>query len=113
MKKRTLSVLLTAAMAVTMLAGCGSKKESAPAETAAPAAHFRFRLCCFPLIQQNLCCVHQFCSFFFVLLFVHRFSPFNFKKFNFCCNIKTDSSFDVSVSFIAFLAFSIASCDGN
>lgn len=37
MKKRTLSVLLTAAMAVTMLAGCGSKTE-APAETAAPAA---------------------------------------------------------------------------
>ena len=38
MKKRTLSVLLTAAMAVTMLAGCGSKTDSAPAETAAPAA---------------------------------------------------------------------------
>ena len=36
MKKRTLSVLLTAAMAVSMLAGCGSKTE-APAETA-PAA---------------------------------------------------------------------------
>ena len=33
MKKRTLSVLLTAAMAVSMLAGCGSKTE-APAETA-------------------------------------------------------------------------------
>lgn len=37
MKKRTLSVLLTAAMAVSMLAGCGSKSE-APAETQAPAA---------------------------------------------------------------------------
>ena len=37
MKKRTLSVLLTAAMAVTMLAGCGSKSD-APAETQAPAA---------------------------------------------------------------------------
>lgn len=38
MKKRTLSVLLTAAMAVTMLAGCSSKTDSAPADTTAPAA---------------------------------------------------------------------------
>lgn len=37
MKKRTLSVLLTGAMAVSMLAGCGSKTE-APTETTAAAA---------------------------------------------------------------------------
>lgn len=37
MKKRTLSVLLTGAMAISMLAGCGSKTE-APAETTAAAA---------------------------------------------------------------------------
>lgn len=38
MKKRTLSVLLTAAMAAATLAGCGGKQEAAPADTAAPAA---------------------------------------------------------------------------
>ena len=35
MKKKLLSVLLSAAMAVTVLAGCGSKAEVAPAEEAA------------------------------------------------------------------------------
>lgn len=37
MKKRTLSVLLTAVMAASMLAGCGSKTDTAPAATTAPA----------------------------------------------------------------------------
>ena len=40
MKKKVLAVLLSAAMAATMLAGCGKKAEepaTAPAETEAPA----------------------------------------------------------------------------
>ena len=32
MKKRTIAVLLTMAMAVTMMAGCGSKSDSKTAE---------------------------------------------------------------------------------